>query len=139
MNVKIKMVDKATGQTSDGDGVVDRDECNRPGTTLEGLQALQPVRGAGNFVTAGNASQLSDGAAAVVLMEAKAAEKRGLEPLGLFKGVPAGTPRVLLLNKADRFGGDPGGLLRTLRDAADGVLLCALRNPVGPERVLAVT
>ena len=86
MNVKIKMVDKATGAESIGDGVVDRDECNRPGTTLEGLQALQPVRGPGNFVTAGNASQLSDGAAAVVLMEAKEAEKRGLQPLGLFKG-----------------------------------------------------
>jgi len=86
MNVKIKMVDKATGAESIGDGVVDRDECNRPGTTLEGLSALQPVRGAGKFVTAGNASQLADGAAAVVLMEAKEAEKRGLEPLGRFKG-----------------------------------------------------
>jgi len=60
-------------------------------------------------------------------------------PQGLFKGVPAGTPRVLLLNKADRYGGDPAGLLRGLRDAADGVLLCALGNPVRSERVLAVT
>jgi acetyl-CoA C-acetyltransferase len=65
---------------------VDRDECNRPDTTLEGLQKLQPVRGPGNYVTAGNASQLSDGAAVVVIMEAKEAERRGLEPLGLFKG-----------------------------------------------------
>ncbi len=86
MTVQIKMVDKATGAESIGDGVVDRDECNRPGTTLEGLQSLQPVRGPGKFVTAGNASQLADGAAAVVLMEAKEAEKRGLAPLGLFKG-----------------------------------------------------
>ena len=86
MKVQIKMVDKATGAESIGDGVVDRDECNRPGTTLEGLQSLQPVRGPGKFVTAGNASQLADGAAAVVLMEAKEAEKRGLAPLGLFKG-----------------------------------------------------
>jgi acetyl-CoA C-acetyltransferase len=66
--------------------VVDRDDCNRPDTTLEGLAKLEPVRGPGNFVTAGNASQLSDGAAALVLMEEKEAERRGLEPLGLFKG-----------------------------------------------------
>ena len=66
--------------------VVDRDDCNRPDTTLEGLAKLEPVRGPGNFVTAGNASQLSDGSAALVLMEEKEAEKRGLEPLGLFKG-----------------------------------------------------
>ena len=52
------------------DYVVDRDECNRPSTTIEGLAKLQPVRGEGNYITAGNASQLSDGAAAVVLMEA---------------------------------------------------------------------
>ena len=62
------------------------DECNRPETTLEGLQSLAPVRGDGNFITAGNASQLSDGAAAVVVMEGKEAERRGLEPLGAFKG-----------------------------------------------------
>jgi acetyl-CoA C-acetyltransferase len=64
--------------------VVTKDECNRPDTTLEGLAKLEPVKGPGNFVTAGNASQLS--AAAVVVMEAKEAAKRGLEPLGMFKG-----------------------------------------------------
>jgi acetyl-CoA C-acetyltransferase len=83
---KMKKVDKATGQESIVDYVVDRDECNRPETTLEGLASLQPVKGPGKFVTAGNASQLSDGGAAVVIMEAKEAAKRGLEPLGAFRG-----------------------------------------------------
>ncbi len=86
MKTKMKKVDKQTKEESVVDAVVDRDDCNRPDTTLEGLAKLEPVRGPGNFVTAGNASQLSDGAAALVLMEEKEAEKRGLEPLGLFKG-----------------------------------------------------
>ncbi|MDX1715839.1 MAG: acetyl-CoA C-acyltransferase [Anderseniella sp.] len=80
------MKDKETGQVSTHEVTVDKDECNRPSTTLEGLQGLEPVRGADKFITAGNASQLSDGAAALVLMEAKEAEKRGLEPLGAFRG-----------------------------------------------------
>ncbi len=86
MNVKMKVVDKATKAESIVETVVDRDDCNRPDTTLEGLAKLEPVRGPGNFVTAGNASQLSDGSAALVLMDEKEAERRGLEPLGLFKG-----------------------------------------------------
>ena len=86
MATKMKSFNKATGEESIVDYVVDKDECNRADTTLEGLSALKPVKGEGNFVTAGNASQLSDGAAAVVLMDAKEAEKRGLEPLGLFRG-----------------------------------------------------
>lgn len=86
MATKMKVVDKATKQESIVDAIVDKDECNRPDTTLEGLAALQPVKGPGKFITAGNASQLSDGAAAVVLMEAKTAEKKGLEPLGRFMG-----------------------------------------------------
>ena len=86
VHTKMKVVDKATKAESFVDAVVDRDECNRPETTLEGLAKLEPVKGAGKFVTAGNASQLSDGAAAVVLMEAKEAERRGLQPLGAFKG-----------------------------------------------------
>ncbi|OHB30201.1 MAG: acetyl-CoA acetyltransferase [Phenylobacterium sp. RIFCSPHIGHO2_01_FULL_69_31] len=86
MKTKMKTVDKATKEESIVDYVVDRDECNRPDTTLEGLQKLQPVMGEGKFITAGNASQLSDGAAAVVLMEGKEAERRGLNPLGVFKG-----------------------------------------------------
>jgi acetyl-CoA C-acetyltransferase len=84
MATRMKVVNKETKEESFVDYVVDRDECNRPETTLEGLSSLQPVKGPGKFVTAGNASQLSDGAAALVLMEAKEAEKRGLEPLGRF-------------------------------------------------------
>lgn len=86
METKMKVVDKNTKEESIVDTVVDRDDCNRPDTTLEGLAKLEPVRGPGNFVTAGNASQLSDGSAALVLMDEKEAERRGLEPLGLFKG-----------------------------------------------------
>ena len=86
VKTQMKVVDKATKAESFVDAVVDRDECNRPETTLEGLAKLEPVKGPGKYVTAGNASQLSDGAAAVVLMEAKEAERRGLQPLGAFKG-----------------------------------------------------
>ena len=89
MATKMKVVNKETKEESFVDYVVDRDECNRPETTLEGLQSLQPVMGEGNFVTAGNASQLSDGAAAVVLMEAKEAERRGLKALGAYRGMAA--------------------------------------------------
>jgi acetyl-CoA C-acetyltransferase len=86
VKTKMKVVDKTTKAESIVDAVVDRDECNRPDTTLEGLAKLPPVKGPGKYVTAGNASQLSDGAAAVVIMEAKEAERRGLQPLGAFKG-----------------------------------------------------
>ncbi|SDC43616.1 acetyl-CoA C-acyltransferase [Ruegeria marina] len=86
MVTKMAVKDKESGEISMHEVTVDRDECNRPSTTLEGLAGLEPVRGPGNFVTAGNASQLSDGAAALVLMEAREAERRGLEPLGAFKG-----------------------------------------------------
>ena len=82
----MKVVDKVTKAESMVETVVDRDECNRPDTTLAGLAKLEPVKGPGKFITAGNASQLSDGAAAVVLMEAKEAERRGLQPMGAFKG-----------------------------------------------------
>jgi acetyl-CoA C-acetyltransferase len=63
-----------------------QDEGNRADTTIEGLQKLKPVRGDGQFITAGNASQLSDGASASVLMSAKEAAKRNLKPLGIFRG-----------------------------------------------------
>jgi len=86
VKTQMKVVDKVTKAESFVDAVVDQDECNRPDTTLEGLAKLAPVKGPGKYVTAGNASQLSDGAAAVVLMEAKEAERRGLQPLGAFKG-----------------------------------------------------
>ena len=84
VKTKMKVVNKETKEESIVDYTVTRDECNRPETTMEGLSKLEPVKGPGKYVTAGNASQLSDGAAAVVLMEAKDAEKRGLQPLGRF-------------------------------------------------------
>jgi acetyl-CoA C-acetyltransferase len=86
MATQMKVVNKETKEESLVDYVVSKDECNRPETTLEGLAKLEPVKGPGKFITAGNASQLSDGAAAVVIMEAKEAEKRGLQPMGAFKG-----------------------------------------------------
>ena len=86
MNVKMKKVNKETGEESIVDYVVDRDECNRPDTTLDGLSGLKPVRGEGKYITAGNASQLSDGASVCVLMERKEAERRGLDIMGVFRG-----------------------------------------------------
>jgi acetyl-CoA C-acetyltransferase len=86
MKTRMKTVDKETKEERIVDYVVERDECNRPDTTLEGLAKLPPVRGEGNFITAGNASQLSDGAGAVVMMEAKEAARRNLKPLGAFRG-----------------------------------------------------
>ena len=93
MDVIMTVVDKATGQTSERKIHVTRDEGNRPETTLADLAKLKPVFkdgmeiARGEFITAGNASQLSDGAAAMVLMEAKEAERRGLEPLGVYRGI----------------------------------------------------
>ncbi len=87
-----KVMNKETGEVSDEDVKIAKDEGNRPSTTLEGLASLQPVMGPGTTITAGNASQLSDGSAAVVVMEAKEAEKRGLNPLGRYIGMAvAGT------------------------------------------------
>ncbi len=84
--------DKESGAISMHEVTIDKDEGNRPDTTLEGLQKLQPVRGEGATVTAGNASQLSDGASACVIMDSAAAAKRGLEPLGRYVGMAvAGT------------------------------------------------
>ncbi|HLK40990.1 MAG TPA: acetyl-CoA C-acyltransferase [Polyangiaceae bacterium] len=86
MATRAEVVDKATGATSMQDVTVAKDEGNRPSTTLEGLAALNPVHG-GNFITAGNASQLSDGASACVLMDGKLAQQRNLEPLGIYRGL----------------------------------------------------
>ncbi|GAA6156504.1 acetyl-CoA C-acyltransferase [Pyruvatibacter sp. HU-CL02332] len=86
MNTKMKVVNRETKEESIVDYVVDKDECNRPQTTLEGLNGLPPVRGEGNYITAGNASQLSDGASMVVMMERKEAERRGLDIMGAFRG-----------------------------------------------------
>ena len=88
-----KVMDKQTGAISDVEVTLEKDEGNRPGTTLEGLASLKPVFKdgmeikQGEFITAGNASQLSDAASASVLMEAKEAERRGLEPLGAYRGI----------------------------------------------------
>ncbi|RZO67442.1 MAG: acetyl-CoA C-acyltransferase, partial [Parvularculaceae bacterium] len=91
-------VNKETGEKTEVELALEKDEGNRPETTLEGLSGLKPVfKGGqviqeGKYITAGNASQLSDGASAAVLMEAKEAEKRGLQPLGIYRGVAvAGT------------------------------------------------
>lgn len=81
-----RLVDRETKEVSFEDVLLQRDEGNRPDTTLEGLQALKPAV-EGGTITAGNACQLSDGAAACVVMDAKLAEKRGVEPLGTYRGV----------------------------------------------------
>jgi len=87
------VTDKATGETTLQDTLLERDEGFRADTTLEGLAKLEPVWSGGKvvekgeFITAGNASQLSDGASAAVVMDAKLAEKRGLEPLGAYRGM----------------------------------------------------
>jgi acetyl-CoA C-acetyltransferase len=92
MATKMANVNKETGEVTIVDYTVTKDECNRPQTTLADLQKLAPVfKGGqkvaeGKYITAGNASQFSDGGAALVLMEAKTAEKKGLQPLGAFKG-----------------------------------------------------
>ena len=78
--------DKETGEVTYREVTATHDNCNRASTTLEGLAKLEPVKGPGQFITAGNASQLSDGSSACVLMEAKEAERRGLQPLGAFRG-----------------------------------------------------
>ena len=83
---KMVFVDKETKQQSVHDVELKKDEGNRPTTTLEGLSGLKPVF-EGGVITAGNASQLSDGASASVLMDSKLAEQKGLEPLGAYRGV----------------------------------------------------
>ena len=81
------VTDKASGGTRRETVTLTRDEGNRPETTREGLAKLTPVRGEHEFITAGNASQLSDGAAACVLMSDTEAARRGLKPLGVFRGL----------------------------------------------------
>lgn len=86
MNATMLKVDKETGEESHVDVVVDKDECNRPTTTLEALAGLAPVFEEDGTVTAGNASQLSDGASMTLLMSADRAAQLGIEPLGIFRG-----------------------------------------------------
>ena len=80
------VTDKETGKVSDVETNLDKDEGNRAGTNLDGLAKLGPVRGPNSTITAGNASQLSDGASACVLAEAKLAEQKDLPVLGIYKG-----------------------------------------------------
>ncbi|TFL18053.1 acetyl-CoA C-acyltransferase [Jannaschia formosa] len=86
MDVTLRVKDKQTGEVSDRAHTVTGDECNRPGTTADALAKLAPVNGEDRFVTAGNASQLSDGAAALVMMSEAAAAREGVTPLGRFRG-----------------------------------------------------
>ena len=129
------VVDKATGETSKQDVFLEKDEGNRPGTELAGLQGLKPVI-EGGTITAGNASQLSDGASACVVMEAELAAKRGLAPLGRYMGMAvAGTepdemgigPVVAVPKLLERFGlkADDIGLWELNEAFAVQVLYCA--------------
>ena len=86
MTVMKEVVDKVTKAVSQEEVTLQSDECNRPETTAEGLAKLKPVRGEDKFITAGNASQLSDGASACVMMSAEEAQRLGLTPLGIFRG-----------------------------------------------------
>ncbi len=92
LKARMKLVNKETGEETFQEILADKDDCNRPGTTYESLAGLPPVFSGGQqvkqgkYVTAGNASQLSDGAAAVLVMEAGEAATRGLKPLGRFAG-----------------------------------------------------
>jgi acetyl-CoA C-acetyltransferase len=113
VTTRMGVKDRETGEVSVREVTIDKDEGNRPDTTLEGLAKLEPVRGPGKQITAGNASQLSDGASACVIMEAGLAEKRGLEPLGRYVGMAvAGTepeemgigPIFAVPKLLDRFG-----------------------------------
>ncbi|MCB2088058.1 MAG: acetyl-CoA C-acyltransferase [Sphingomonadaceae bacterium] len=86
------VMNKETKEVTFHEVTADKDDCNRPDTTLEGLASLKPVMGEGHTITAGNASQLSDGSSACVVMEAGVAAKRGLAPLGRYVGMAvAGT------------------------------------------------
>jgi acetyl-CoA C-acetyltransferase len=93
LTATMRVDNRETGETTSVSVTLDKDEGNRPSTTLAGLAALKPVFRdgqtvkEGRFITAGNASQLSDGASASVLMEAKEAERRGLQPLGAYRGI----------------------------------------------------
>merc|ERR1711903_156423 len=93
MDTVMSVKDKETGEVSEVAYTVTKDECNRPGTTLASVEKLAPVRGdddASATITAGNASQLSDGASSCVVMDGDLAAKRGSAPLGIFKGFAVG-------------------------------------------------
>ena len=87
ISTKMDVINKETKETTVQDVTVDKDECNRPQTTLESLASLMPVMGPDKYITAGNASQLSDGASSCLLMDLKEAEKKNIEPMGIFRGL----------------------------------------------------
>ena len=143
--VQMAVTDKATGETSMREVTLAKDEGNRADTTLEGLQSLQPVM-PGGTITAGNASQLSDGSAAVVVMEASVAAKKGLVPLGRFVGMAvAGTepdemgigPVFAIPKLLDRFGVkmDDIGLWELNEAFAVQVLYCRDRLGIPDDRL----
>ncbi len=138
--------DKATGAISNKAMRLEQDEGNRPDTTLEGLSSLKAVRGEGYVITAGNASQLSDGASACVVMDSKLAEQRGIQPLGIFKGLAvAGCepdemgigPVFAIPRLLERFGLKMGDIdLIELNEAfAVQVLYCRDKLGIDPEKL----
>jgi acetyl-CoA C-acetyltransferase len=139
------VVDKATGERSRVAVTLAADECNRPDTTLDGLATLPPVL-EGGTITAGNASQLSDGAAACLVMDAREAARRGLAPLGAFRGLAvAGCepdemgigPVVAVPRLLDRFGlsVDDIGLWELNEAFASQALYCRDRLGIPHERL----
>jgi acetyl-CoA C-acetyltransferase len=137
---------RETGEVSMKEITLDKDEGNRADTTLEGLSRLEPVRGPDKLVTAGNASQLSDGASASVVMEASLAEKRGLQPLGRYLGMSvAGTapeemgigPVFAVPKLLQRFGlsVDDIGLWELNEAFAVQVLYCADKLGIDEEKL----
>jgi acetyl-CoA C-acetyltransferase len=152
LGVKMKKLDKATGAEGLVDVTVDHDECNRPDTTLEGLAALKPVHmggqqvAQGKYVTAGNASQFSDGASACVVMSDTVAAKKGLKPLGIFRGFAvAGVepeemgigPTIAVPRLLDRHGlkVDDIGLWELNEAFASQTLYCADRIGIAHDRL----
>jgi acetyl-CoA C-acetyltransferase len=138
--------DKETGEISMREVTLASDEGNRPETTLDGLAKLEPVRGPDKLITAGNASQLSDGASACVVMSAELAGKRGLEPLGRYVGMAvAGTapeemgigPVFAVPKLLERFGlrMDDIGLWELNEAFAVQVLYCADKLGIPDERL----
>ncbi|UVO52731.1 acetyl-CoA C-acyltransferase [Sphingomonas sp. SUN039] len=140
------VVNKETKEVTYQDVTATKDDCNRPDTTLEGLASLKPVMGEGHTITAGNASQLSDGSSASVVMEASVAAKRGLTPLGRYVGMAvAGTepdemgigPVFAIPKLLERFGlkMDDIGLWELNEAFAVQVLYCADRLGIPMDRL----
>lgn len=151
ITTQMKVTDKVTGAVSHVEVTLKKDEGNRPETTLESLTALSPVFKdgqrvqQGRFVTAGNASQLSDGASASVLMEAKEAQKRGLQALGIYRGITVagcdpdemGIGPVFAIPKLLKTHGlkiDDIGLWELNEAFASQVLYCRDHLRIDPER-----